>query len=85
MVSGLDAVVNVSMHSEGRYSFVELRTPEMATAALQLSGQVTHTPSTSCKPRLLSGRMGALSMLLRISAATSLLSYVRMLLSLLTK
>lgn len=40
MVSGLDAVVNVSMHSEGRYSFVELRTPEMATAALQLSGQV---------------------------------------------
>lgn len=40
MVNGLDAVVNVSMHSEGRYSFVELRTPEMATAALQLSGQV---------------------------------------------
>lgn len=40
MVSGLDAVVNVSMHSEGRYAFVELRTPEMASAALQLSGQV---------------------------------------------
>lgn len=40
MVAGLDAVVNVSMHSEGRYAFVELRSPEMATAALQLSGQV---------------------------------------------
>jgi len=40
MVAGMDAVVNVSMHSEGRYAFVELRTPEMATAALQLSGQV---------------------------------------------
>lgn len=40
MVANLDAVVNVSMHSEGRYAFVELRTPEMATAALQLSGQV---------------------------------------------
>lgn len=40
MVTGLDAVVNVAMHSEGRYAFVELRTPEMASAALQLSGQV---------------------------------------------
>jgi len=40
MVAGMPAVVNVSMHSEGRYAFVELRTPEMASAALQLSGQV---------------------------------------------
>jgi hypothetical protein len=40
MTPGLEAVVNVSMHSEGRYAFVELRSPEMATAALQLSGQV---------------------------------------------
>ena len=34
-------MVTASMHSEGRYAFVELRTPEMASAALQLSGQVT--------------------------------------------
>ena len=27
------------MHSEGRYAFVELRTSEMASAALQLSNQ----------------------------------------------
>ena len=40
MMPGLDAVVSVSLHSEGRYAFVELRTPEMATAALQLSNQV---------------------------------------------
>ena len=39
-VPGLDPVVNVSMHSEGRYAFVELRSPEMASAALQLSNQV---------------------------------------------
>ena len=39
-VPGMDPVVTVSMHSEGRYAFVELRTPEMASAALQLSGQV---------------------------------------------
>ncbi|KAK9843828.1 hypothetical protein WJX81_008039 [Elliptochloris bilobata] len=37
---GVDAVCSVSMHSEGRYAFVELRTPEMASAALQLSNQV---------------------------------------------
>lgn len=39
-IPGMDPVVTVSMHSEGRYAFVELRTPEMASAALQLSGQV---------------------------------------------
>ena len=39
MMPGLDPVVSVSLHSEGRYAFVELRTPEMATAALQLSNQ----------------------------------------------
>jgi hypothetical protein len=44
MMPGLDAVVSVSLHSEGRYAFVELRTPEMATAALQLSNQVLHAP-----------------------------------------
>lgn len=32
--------LNVAMHSEGRYAFVELATPAMATAALQLSGQL---------------------------------------------
>ncbi|KAK9808981.1 hypothetical protein WJX72_007369 [[Myrmecia] bisecta] len=41
IIPGLDAVVSVSMHSEGRYAFVELRNPEMATAALQLSNQVS--------------------------------------------
>ena len=40
LVMNLDPVVSVSLHSEGRYAFVELRTPEMATAALQLSNQV---------------------------------------------
>ena len=40
-VPGLDAVVSVSMHSEGRYAFVELRTPDMASAALQLSNQAS--------------------------------------------
>jgi splicing factor U2AF subunit len=37
---GMEPVVSVSLHSEGRYAFVELRTPEMASAALQLSNQV---------------------------------------------
>eukprot|EP00803_Ostreobium_quekettii_P000471 evm.model.scf_2176EXC.2 EVM.evm.TU.scf_2176EXC.2 scf_2176EXC:19396-21727(-) len=36
----MEPVISVSMHSDGRYAFVELRTPEMATSALQLSGQV---------------------------------------------
>lgn len=40
MLPGIDAVVNVSMHSEGRYAFVELRSSEMASAALQLSNHV---------------------------------------------
>ena len=44
MVSGLDAVVNVSMHSEGRYAFVELRTPEMASAALQVTTRLSVEP-----------------------------------------
>ncbi len=38
---GMEPVVSVSLHSEGRYAFVELRTPEMASAALQLSNQVS--------------------------------------------
>ena len=38
---GIEPVVSVSMHSEGRYAFLELRTAEMASAALQLSMQVT--------------------------------------------
>ena len=33
--------MNVSVHTEGRYAFVELRTSEMATAALQLNSQVS--------------------------------------------
>lgn len=40
-VPGMEPVVNVSMHSDGRYAFVELRSPEMGTAALTLSGQVS--------------------------------------------
>uniref|UniRef100_A0A061RZ22 RRM domain-containing protein n=1 Tax=Tetraselmis sp. GSL018 TaxID=582737 RepID=A0A061RZ22_9CHLO len=35
---GMEPVVNVSMHSDGRYAFVELRTPEMASEALKISG-----------------------------------------------
>lgn len=30
----------VSIHSDGRYGFVEFRSPEYATAALQLNGQI---------------------------------------------
>lgn len=30
----------VNIHSEGRYGFVELRTPEYASAALELNGQI---------------------------------------------
>ncbi|EFN57106.1 hypothetical protein CHLNCDRAFT_143928 [Chlorella variabilis] len=37
---GYDPVVNVSVHTEGRYAFVELRTADMASASLQLNGQV---------------------------------------------
>lgn len=38
--TGMEAVVNVSVHTEGRYAFVELISSEMATAALQLNNQV---------------------------------------------
>ncbi|GLC45602.1 hypothetical protein PLESTB_001784400 [Pleodorina starrii] len=37
---GAEPVVNVNLHSDGRYAFVEFRTPEMATAALALNAQV---------------------------------------------
>ncbi|KAL4419535.1 hypothetical protein ABPG77_005766 [Micractinium sp. CCAP 211/92] len=40
MAEGADPVVTVSVHTEGKYAFVELRTAEMATASLQLNGQV---------------------------------------------
>lgn len=34
-------MVSVNVHKDGRYAFVEFRSPEYATAALQLNGQVT--------------------------------------------
>mmetsp|Transcript_26833 Transcript_26833/g.79677 ORF Transcript_26833/g.79677 Transcript_26833/m.79677 type:complete len:100 (-) Transcript_26833:817-1116(-) len=37
----MEPVVGINRHSEGRYAFIEFRTPEMATAALQLHNQVT--------------------------------------------
>lgn len=40
LTPGVRPCLSVAMHSEGRYAFVELATPEMATAALQLSGQL---------------------------------------------
>lgn len=40
VVPGVPPCISVAMHSEGRYAFVELATPEMATAALSLSGQL---------------------------------------------
>lgn len=40
MPAGYDPVVNVNVHTDGRYAFVELRTPDMASASLQLNGQV---------------------------------------------
>lgn len=39
--AGTEPVMNVSVHTEGRYAFVELRTSEMATASLQLNGQAS--------------------------------------------
>lgn len=33
--------MNVNVHTDGRYAFVELRTPDMASASLQLNGQVS--------------------------------------------
>lgn len=39
-------MVTVSVHTEGKYAFVELRTAEMATASLQLNGQVGAPPGT---------------------------------------
>ncbi|KAG2485483.1 hypothetical protein HYH03_015757 [Edaphochlamys debaryana] len=38
--AGTDPVVAVNLHSDGRYAFVEFRSPEMATAALALNAQV---------------------------------------------
>lgn len=40
LVTNVPPCMSVAMHSEGRYAFVELATPEMATAALSLSGQL---------------------------------------------
>ena len=40
-VPGMEPVVSINKNPEGRFAFIELRTPEMATAALQLSQQVT--------------------------------------------
>ena len=40
VVPGVPPCMSVAMHSEGRYAFVELASPEMATAALSLSGQL---------------------------------------------
>jgi len=39
-VPGQQPVVNVNIHSDGRYGFIEFRSPDYATAALQLNGQV---------------------------------------------
>lgn len=40
-IPGMEPVVAITRQSEGRYAFIEFRTPEMATAALQLNNQVT--------------------------------------------
>ncbi|KAG1656470.1 hypothetical protein FOA52_005629 [Chlamydomonas sp. UWO 241] len=37
---GLEPVVRVQVHKDGRFGFVELRTAEMASAAMDLNGQV---------------------------------------------
>jgi RNA recognition motif-containing protein len=34
------SVCQVNIHSDGRYGFVEFRSPEYASAALQLNGQI---------------------------------------------
>lgn len=39
-VPGMEPVVKTNLHSSGKYAFVELRNPDMATAALDLNGQV---------------------------------------------
>ena len=47
---GMEPVIAINRHPEGKFAFIELRTPEMATAALQLTGQVTlHGRAMSCE------------------------------------
>ena len=47
---GMEPVIAINRHPEGTFAFIELRTPEMATAALQLTGQVTlHGRAMSCE------------------------------------
>jgi len=46
--SGMEPVVSVNMHSDGRYAFVEMRTPEMATEALKISGLNLLGTTMSC-------------------------------------
>ena len=36
----MEPTIKVNMHKDGRYAFVEFRTPDMATAAFGLSNQV---------------------------------------------
>ena len=40
-VPGMEPVVGIQRNPEQKFAFIECRTPEMATAALQLGGQVT--------------------------------------------
>lgn len=39
-VPGMEPVIKTYLHSSGKYAFVEFRNPDMATAALDLNGQV---------------------------------------------
>jgi splicing factor U2AF subunit len=67
-VPGQQPVVNVNIHSDGRYGFIEFRSPDYATAALQLNGQVMlmgqtlniGRPASYVDPSKVSGRRGLL-------------------------
>jgi splicing factor U2AF subunit len=43
LVPGAEPVVAVNLHTDGKYAFVELRTPDMASATLALNGQVSRS------------------------------------------
>jgi splicing factor U2AF subunit len=38
---GMEPIVGITKPTDGRFYFIEMRTPEMATAAMQLHQQVT--------------------------------------------
>jgi hypothetical protein len=53
----LNIPAQISMHSDGRYAFVEFATHDMATAALALDGQARARTRTYTHTRVSNGRI----------------------------